>query len=111
MSYPARKTSARSVQDAFETVVESGHRLILDRIDLLQMDLTDQAKEMGRMAGARAVAVILALSAWIALSIAAVQGLSVWVAPWAATGIVGAVYAVGAVILFLYKPKSEGTDS
>ena len=111
MSDSARKPSVRTVQDAFETVVESGHRLILDRIDLLQMDLTAQAAEAGRKAGARVVGGVLALGAWIALCIAAAQGLSVWIMPWAASAIVGVVHAVLATGLFLYQPQGKPGDA
>ena len=89
------------MQAAIEHVVHSGQQLILDRLDLMQLELKDAARDaVQRMLGL-AVAALLGLAAFVTLTVAIVLFLSQVMSTAAAALLVSAVYgavSVGAVL-------------
>ena len=58
-----------ATHEAVAEVVKSGEKLVTDRLTLLQHDVTDELRKFGTKVAQGALSVLLALSAWIAISI------------------------------------------
>ena len=81
------------MQAAIEHVVHSGQQLILDRLDLMQLELKEAARDaVQRMLGL-AVAALLGLAAFVTLTVSLVLFLSYAMSTAAAALLVSAVSA------------------
>ena len=58
-----------ATREAVAEVVKSGEKLVMDRLTLLQHDVTDELRKFGVRVAQGALSVLFALSAWIAISI------------------------------------------
>ncbi len=96
-----------ATHEAVAEVVRSGEKLVTDRLTLLQHDVTDELRKFGIKVAQGAMSVLLALSAWIAVSIGLGLALAEWMPAYQAALCLGLVY--GAVALGLIMQAKRRT--
>lgn len=90
------------IGEAAWDVVEAGHRVLVDRIELFILEVREAATRVEQQVFLAVLAVVLLSTAWIALNWTAVVALSEYVSRVAAGSIVAMVNAVLAVAMLLW---------
>lgn len=96
-----------AIGEAAWDVVEAGHRVLLDRIEILILELRQAAVSAQRQAVLSLVAVVLLTTAWIALNGAAVLVMREHLSSVAAGGLTAAINAVLGISLLAWTWKDE----
>ena len=90
-----------ATHDAVAEVVRSGEKLVVDRLTLLQHDVTDELRKLATKVAQGALSVLLGLSAWIAISIGLGLALAEVMPAYLAALCLGTAYGATAVGLML----------
>src|SRR4051812_8667085 len=85
-----------SVTTAVEELIVSGQQLMVDRLDLMRLELKDGVEAALHKVVFASIASLLGLSGWVALSVAAVLGLAELMPTAAAALVVGLAYVAAA---------------
>jgi uncharacterized membrane protein YqjE len=91
------ETHEASVQGALEQVVLSGQQLIIDRLDLMQIELREAVREAKQRALGLALAAIVGLVAFVTATVSVVLFLSQVMSTAAAALLVSAVYGAASL--------------
>ena len=91
-------------------VVEAGQRVIVDRLELLLLEVREATTRLEQQVFISILAVALLATAWVTLNWTAIVGLSEYMARVAAGGIVATVNAVLAVAMLLWA-RQRGESS
>lgn len=86
---------------AVEELIDSGQQLMLDRLDLMRLELKEGVDRTVNKAVSVAIATVLGLSGWVALSVAAVLGLAEVMHTAAAALVVGLAQVAAASAFWL----------
>ena len=104
----AEKYSQRSVVESLIDVIEAGHRVIVDRIDLGRVEASEALADLVREIGGYGVAIVFLLFGWLALQAAAVAALTPRIGlPPSLAGAAGVNLLAGVVVLALTRRSAE----
>jgi len=93
--------------------VEAGQRMVLDRVELMQLEVKQSLKSAGQAAGFAAAGGSALLLGWVAVAAGLVVLLNLVLPLWAAFGLVGVVHmAAGGALLMvaMKKPHAPQLD-
>jgi hypothetical protein len=101
-----RSSSDRSVTSLLSDLADETGILVRQEIALFKAEIQENLGRLGVGAGALAAGGLIAFTGWLALTAAAILGLSLVLAPWLAALIVGAVMiTLGAGLLLFSKSR------
>lgn len=99
-----------SIHTALGDIVTHSHKLLLNRLDLMQVEM----REVGQRAIVRSVDIalgaLLAFSGFVLLTAAAVMGLALYVGEAWSLGICGSIYALGGIAFVVHAKKSPAIN-
>lgn len=108
--YSSDDTRSPSIQTALGDIITHGHQLLINRLDLMQVELRDVGQRAVKRSVDIALAMLLTFSGFVLLTAAAVMGLVQLVGEaWALT-IVGSIYTVGGLIFVAMATKTDAAD-
>ncbi len=101
LDVPVAHTTHPSLGEALSDIAEASQELVVDRLELLKLDVQEQVETAARKAVRSAAAAALLFAGYLLLAAAAIVGLSYVVGPGWALAAVGAPHlALGAYLLF-----------
>jgi hypothetical protein len=99
-----------SIQTALGDIITHGHQLLINRMDLMQVELRDVGQRAVKRAVDIALAMLLTFSGFVLLTAAAVMGLAQYVGTAWSLAICGGVYTLGGLIFVTLAQKTQAAD-
>lgn len=99
-----------ATHQAVAEVVKSGEKLVVDRLTLLQHDITDELRKLATRVAQGALSVLFALSAWIAISIGLGLALAEFLPGYQAALVLGLIYAAVATGLIVRAKRGAASE-
>lgn len=110
LDVPVAHTTHPSLGEALSDIAEASQELVVDRLELLKLDVPEQVEAAAKKAVRSAAAAALLLVGYLLLTAAAIVGLSLVIGPAWALAAVGAPHVALGVYL-LFAPTARGGDA